>query len=622
MKASKKLLCLLLAVTMAVSLLLLPASAANQQDTAAERYPTVYVHGLMGWGERDEMYSALPYWGLTSDLMPYLTGKGYESYAASVGPISSAWDRACELYAQLTGTTVDYGAAHAAQYGHDRYGVTYDKPLFEGWGADKKVNLVGHSFGGATIRLFLDILADGSQAERDAAAAAGTEVSPFFAGGKADWVNSLTTLAAPHDGTTFIECCSDVTQMAAELSTAMAKMLGISDYKGVYDFQLEQFGFYRKDGETVLEALDRVLRSDFLSHNDNVFVDLTIDKALELNDGIELQPNVYYFSYAGDKTRDDVVTGKRVPAANMTVLFMPFSNKMCNYYDETTAGGFYIDRTWAPNDGMVNTVSALYPTDSAGVCQTKNGATGFVKQDGYSHTAYRPGVWNVMPVREYDHGDFIAGKTTLGTAALRQFYLELMQNLETVTPVPVAPALPFTDVAEDRWSYDAILDLYQRGVVNGMTATTFEPEAPVTRAQFVKLLACLSGDDLSGYPGSGFRDVPESAWYAPYVAWAVAHGVTNGVSETEFAPDGIISRQDLATMVYRYAQSAGMDLTETVPAVTFTDASEISGYAYEAVTALQRADILHGFANEDGTYCFQPKATTTREQACMILSPL
>ena len=173
MKASKKLLCLLLAVTMAVSLLLLPASAANQQDTAAERYPTVYVHGLMGWGERDEMYSALPYWGLTSDLMPYLTGKGYESYAASVGPISSAWDRACELYAQLTGTTVDYGAAHAAQYGHDRYGVTYDKPLFEGWGADKKVNLVGHSFGGATIRLFLDILADGSQAERDAAAADG-----------------------------------------------------------------------------------------------------------------------------------------------------------------------------------------------------------------------------------------------------------------------------------------------------------------------------------------------------------------------------------------------------------------------------------------------------------------
>ena len=145
MKKSKKFLCLLLALVMAGSLLLLPAAAANTQQSGAERYPTVYVHGLMGWGTRDQIYAVTPYWGLTSDLMPYLTSKGYESYAASVGPLSSAWDRACELYAQLTGTTVDYGAAHAAEYGHARYGVTYDKPLFEGWSADKKINLVGHS---------------------------------------------------------------------------------------------------------------------------------------------------------------------------------------------------------------------------------------------------------------------------------------------------------------------------------------------------------------------------------------------------------------------------------------------------------------------------------------------
>ena len=83
--------------------------------------------------------------------------------------------------------------------------MTYDKPLFEGWSADKKINLVGHSFGGATIRLFLDILADGSAQEQAAAKADGAEVSPFFQGGKADWVYSLTTLAAPHNGTTFLE---------------------------------------------------------------------------------------------------------------------------------------------------------------------------------------------------------------------------------------------------------------------------------------------------------------------------------------------------------------------------------------------------------------------------------
>ncbi|MFR3351552.1 MAG: S-layer homology domain-containing protein [Oscillospiraceae bacterium] len=630
MKKSKKFLCLLLALVMAGSLLLLPAAAADTQQSGAERYPTIYVHGLMGWGEHDQIYAVTPYWGLTSDLMPYLTGKGYESYAASVGPLSSAWDRACELYAQLTGTTVDYGAAHAAEYGHARYGVTYDKPLFEGWSADKKINLVGHSFGGATIRLFLDILADGSAEEQAAAKAAGTEVSPFFQGGKADWVYSLTTLAAPHNGTTFAECCGDMTQFAAEASTAMAKLLGISDFKGVYDFQLEQFGFYRKDGETVLEALDRVLHSDFLSHNDNVFRDLTIDRALELNDDIEIQPNVYYFSYAGDKTCQSTITGERTSAVDMTPLFVPFANQMCGYYDQTTAGGFRIDKSWAPNDGLVNTVSALYPTDSAGRCLTQSGKTGYVQQDGYSNVDYQPGVWNVMPVRHYDHGNFIAGMPVPDLAsqsipALRQFYLSLMDNLShvtTATPTPTptptpGTGLPFTDVPADRWSYPYIKQLYDAGVVSGTSATTFEPTANVTRAQFVTMIAGLAGADVSGYASGPFDDVQAGSWYAPYVNWAAASGIVSGTSATTFDPAAEISRQDMAVMLYNYAQQAGVQLDQTT-VTPFTDESSIAAYALPAVQALHSAGVISGMP--DGS--FQPQATTTREQACVVLCAL
>ncbi|MBS1435213.1 MAG: hypothetical protein HP015_04115 [Oscillospiraceae bacterium] len=630
MKKSKKFLCLLLALVMAGSLLLLPAAAADTQQSGAERYPTIYVHGLMGWGEHDQIYAVTPYWGLTSDLMPYLTGKGYESYAASVGPLSSAWDRACELYAQLTGTTVDYGAAHAAEYDHARYGVTYDKPLFEGWSADKKINLVGHSFGGATIRLFLDILADGSAEEQAAAKAAGTEVSPFFQGGKADWVYSLTTLAAPHNGTTFLECCGDMTQFAAEASTAMAKLLGISDFKGVYDFQLEQFGFYRKDGETVLEALDRVLHSDFLSHNDNVFRDLTIDRALELNDDIEIQPNVYYFSYAGDKTRQSTITGERTSAVDMTPLFVPFANQMCGYYDQTTAGGFRIDKSWAPNDGLVNTVSALYPTDSAGRCLTQSGKTGYVQQDGYSNVDYQPGVWNVMPVRHYDHGNFIAGMPVPDLAsqsipALRQFYLSLMDNLShvtTATPTPTptptpGTGLPFTDVPADRWSYPYIKQLYDAGVVSGTSATTFEPTANVTRAQFVTMIAGLAGADVSGYASGPFDDVQAGSWYAPYVNWAAASGIVSGTSATTFDPAAEISRQDMAVMLYNYAQQAGVQLKQTT-VTPFTDESSIAAYALPAVQALHSAGVISGMP--DGS--FQPQATTTREQACVVLCAL
>ena len=625
MKKTRRLLCLLLTLVLALSLCVIPAAAADDQTRSDD--PVVFVHGLFGWGQRDKIFRIMPYWGMTTGSLPdYLATQGYETYAASVGPLSSAWDRACELYAQLTGTTVDYGAAHAAEYDHARYGVTYDKPLFEGWSADKKINLVGHSFGGATIRLFLDILADGSAEEQAAAKAAGTEVSPFFQGGKADWVYSLTTLAAPHNGTTFLECCGDMTQFAAEASTAMAKLLGISDFKGVYDFQLEQFGFYRKDGETVLEALDRVLHSDFLSHNDNVFRDLTIDRALELNDDIEIQPNVYYFSYAGDKTRQSTLTGERTSAVDMTPLFVPFANQMCGYYDQTTAGGFRIDKSWAPNDGLVNTVSALYPTDSAGRCLTQSGKTGYVQQDGYSNVGYQPGVWNVMPVRHYDHGNFIAGMPVPDLAsqsipALRQFYLGLMDNLSHVTaptPTPTpGTGLPFTDVPADRWSYPYIKQLYDAGVVSGTSATTFEPTANVTRAQFVTMIAGLAGADVSGYASGPFDDVQAGSWYAPYVNWAAASGIVSGTSATTFDPNATISRQDMAVMLYNYAQRYDVTLNEQT-VTPFTDESAIADYALPAVQALHSAGVISGMP--DGS--FQPYATATREQACTVLCML
>lgn len=123
MKKSKKLLSLLLAVLLLCSLL--PA-AASAEGNPEDDYPFVFVHGLMGWGERSMLDPIMPYWGMTTgNLMKYLNSKGYESYAAQVGPLSGAWDRACELYAQLVGGTVDYGAAHSAAKGHDRYGITY-----------------------------------------------------------------------------------------------------------------------------------------------------------------------------------------------------------------------------------------------------------------------------------------------------------------------------------------------------------------------------------------------------------------------------------------------------------------------------------------------------------------
>ena len=133
------------------------------------KYPIVFVHGLFGWGSDEGIDKKMPYWGATTgDLTVYLNGFGYETYSASVGPISSSWDRACELYARLTGTTVDYGKAHSQQCCHRRFGRTYTSPLVEGWSPERKIHLIGHSFGGNTVRLLAHLLRNGDDTERAA----------------------------------------------------------------------------------------------------------------------------------------------------------------------------------------------------------------------------------------------------------------------------------------------------------------------------------------------------------------------------------------------------------------------------------------------------------------------
>ena len=397
----------LLQQTLEVGACLLPDAAPGGRTT----YPAVFVHGLLGWGARDALYRAVPYWGLAAgDVLGYLNACGYDCRAASVGIISSAWDRACELYAQLTGTTVDYGAAHAAEYGHARYGVTYDKPLFEGWSADKKINLVGHSFGGATTRLFLEILTNGCPEEVAAAKAAGVEPSPFFLGGKGDWVHSLTAIAAPHSGTTFIEANSDFTKLAADLTTAAAKALGLSSLKGVYDFRLDQFGIRRDPDEPLTTAALRMLAQNPLPAGDNAFDDLRPAGARALNARIRTLPDTWYFSIPCCRTLPRLLTHDQKPDTAMTPLLWPFSTAMGR-------DGAGMPRGWLPNDGLVNTISARYP-------------------EGAPHTDFVPGrtpergVWQVLPVENLDHLAAIGGVMNNGVVRTRLFYRRVMALLD------------------------------------------------------------------------------------------------------------------------------------------------------------------------------------------------
>lgn len=191
-----------------------------------------------------------------------------------------------------------------------------------------------------------------------------------------------------------------------------------------------------------------------------------------------------------------------------------------------------------------------------------------------------------------------------------RYAMALMRGLE----VP-----QFTDVPEGAWYHDYVYDLVYRGVVNGMTATTYEPEGKLTRAQFVKLLACSleEAETLKTYEGQHPFTDSEGHWAETYIAWAKDKGIVEGVSATEFDPEAPITREQMATIFGRYALKQGIELPkDAAPAESFPDADKISEYAREFVELMRIAGILNGY--EDGT--FRPQGNATRAEAAKLFS--
>ncbi len=197
-------------------------------------------------------------------------------------------------------------------------------------------------------------------------------------------------------------------------------------------------------------------------------------------------------------------------------------------------------------------------------------------------------------------------------------YAKWTEKQAGAQPDPGAnPAVPvkFADVASGSWYEEAVNYLADKGIVNGKTATTFEPNAQITRAEFVKILAGAAEADVSGLSTAKFSDVDSGSWYAPCIAWGVENGIINGVSDTQFQPNGCITRQDMAAMIKRYTDSAGFSLPENTAAVTFADDASIASYAKEAVSGMQKAGMING----KGENTFAPKDNATRAEASKIL---
>ena len=174
--------------------------------------------------------------------------------------------------------------------------------------------------------------------------------------------------------------------------------------------------------------------------------------------------------------------------------------------------------------------------------------------------------------------------------------------------------LPFTDVKEGDWFYDAVRYAYETGLMDGVGDSLFAPNSETTRAQLVTILHRLAGEPEPG-EDSGFADVAAGTWYTDAVAWAAQNGIVNGVSDTEFAPGDDITREQLAAILYRYAACQGYDVSQRADLSGFGDASSISGYAQEALSWAHAQGLVLGF--EDGS--LRPQGTASRAQIAAVL---
>jgi triacylglycerol lipase len=368
----------------AAALLTLAAVLAPARPAlAANNDPVVLVHGVLGFGPEQFKASGFKYWGGYGDLAAHMAQyKGpHAVYAAGVGAVSSNWDRAAELYAQIKGGCVDYGATHvklhepgqvqkppgrcwAADPAHNPW--RYPLAFYPAWDQDHPIHMIGHSQGGTTIRALVQLLEHGSP-EGDEGG------GELFKGGRIGWIKSVTTISAPHNGTTLRDAVLD---FLPNLHTPLR------------------------------DVLDR----------DLAHWELAPDGARDFNLWARTSPWVYYYSIGTLATEAGAwccngtdraiapiqTTAFQYPRADMIPYFKTMAGEWIvpsmlqhgmGAYTQDAPGRVRIDSDWFPNDGVVNTVSMRNPA-------------GHPVRD-YDGKSVR-GVWNFLGnYRGYDHFDIL-----------------------------------------------------------------------------------------------------------------------------------------------------------------------------------------------------------------------
>lgn len=207
----------------------------------------------------------------------------------------------------------------------------------------------------------------------------------------------------------------------------------------------------------------------------------------------------------------------------------------------------------------------------------------------------------IISKSEYDH--YLDGLTEITFNAIAKY-------------VPAEPIIPgqFYDVPENAWYHDAVQYVYENNLMNGTSGTRFSPDDYTSRAMLVTILYRMAGEPDAGNPI--FYDIPGNAYYAEAVAWASARGIVTGVSSNTFAPDDLVTREQMATFLWRYATYQGIDTETTNELTEFVDCDAINDYAIEAMGWACDQGLITGKSST----MLEPKDYATRAEVALVLT--
>ena len=276
-------------------------------------------------------------------------------------------------------------------------------------------------------------------------------------------------------------------------------------------------------------------------------------------------------------------------------------------------------KTVTGTNGTDQVIHIVYsPSSSGSSSSSSNRPNASVNGTGGTVSASINGTVTITP----DKGYQIAGVTVNGKAVAIPANGKLtglhqgdkvVVTFEKITDTGSSTHTPFTDVADAAWYADAVRYVYEKGMMNGTGSNTFSPNETTTRGMIVTMLHRLEKEPSAA--SADFSDVSANAYYADAVSWAAANGIVNGVSGSMFAPDAAITREQMAAILYRYAQFKGYNVTASNSLTNYADASQISAYAVNAMRWANAEGLITG----DTATTIKPASSATRAEVATIL---